>query len=156
LLRRNQHLSRIRPLPTMRWKFGGGAYAFFQEPDARALKACVNRRVARPIWAVIVPSSFEFVFRTALEAARSRWKPSLFTLEGYVDWRTMWAGVDLGIPRERVNQFLIRRFHRSLVRRDDLSSLRIDRAERFLKRKRFDQGVPTDRSRSNRATRPPS
>jgi hypothetical protein len=156
LLRRNHRLTRIRALANMRWRFGDGAYAYFPDPDDLALKTCLNRLTALPIWTVIVPSSFEFVFRAALEAASSRWKPSLFTLDGYVDWRTMWAGVDLGTSHERVNQFLIRRFHRSLVRRDDLSSLRIDRAERFRKRKLFDQSVPTNRSRSSRATRRPS
>jgi hypothetical protein len=136
VLKREGRIRRVRALPGLRWRLGKGIYAYLSEVNDDAMHVCARCKRTERVFTVIVPEGHDELFRNALEAFAPKSAPTVYSLSGFICWRTMWGGTDLGLSHLETNAFLLRQYHRGIANRRTLAALMISDADQFLKRSR--------------------
>jgi hypothetical protein len=94
------------------WRFETVSYIYLSKPDDRVFRICATARKREKELVLLIPPRYEHLVREALKPHRRRDYFSLFTVDGYLAWRTMFAGTDAHWPRRKVILWWLSRYNR--------------------------------------------
>jgi hypothetical protein len=123
LFYRTGDLVRLKPLPGLGWQIRSLAYLYFPSVDDEALEACRNLESRGRVFTVITPPGREFLFRQALRATLDERSPTVFSLDGFISWRIMFAAIDLKLTHDATLRELLARYNRRVVANGNCTSI---------------------------------
>lgn len=111
------------------WRFKAVTYIYVPKPDDRIFGLCATARKRTKSIVLFVPPSYGQLIREAFKRQRRRDWFSLFTVDDYLAWRTMFAAPDAGWSHKKVILWWLSRYNR-FIRRRGLPKSLVVRLER--------------------------
>ncbi len=94
------------------WRFEAVSYIYLPKPDDRIFRICATLSKRERELVLLIPPRYERLVRKALNPGRRRDYFSLFTVDDYLAWRTMFACPDANWPRKKVILWWLSRYNR--------------------------------------------
>lgn len=123
---RSKETTSVKHIDTCCWGVGRLRYRFLPEMDDATFLAFLRRRRYVDRDFVIVPVEADLLFRLAAKAELGRRTPQIFSVDSFVTWRTMWAGLDAQRPRQEISAQLFSLYN-ECVQEKDRPELLIDK-----------------------------
>lgn len=108
------------------WQIRDCVYVYFPEIDNRALAKAVELESCAACLTIIVPPRHDEVFQRACESILGDRTPVIWSLDGFVSFRTIFSSVDLRWSNERVVVDLLRRSNRRAAESHSDESILVD------------------------------
>jgi hypothetical protein len=102
----------VRVLPGLAWRLENVRFQYFPSATDDSLYAVSEAAKRHAQFVVIVPPQCDVLFRNALYGLHDGLVPAIFSLDGLLTWRMLWAPADLSITHDEARYQLIASYNR--------------------------------------------
>jgi len=109
--RKGQRPLQVETLSDIVWRIKGLYYMFLPDDDDTALSKCIELAESSTLTVVLLPDHESLKQRLLLGALGGQ-APNVWSLKGFISWRTTSAAIDQGWPHERAITELLALYNR--------------------------------------------